>query len=350
MTQILIIGGMVYLSIVDNFYFGQLPYGYNFLFRDVLANIVYILFYYISLLYINKKTYKDSKLTFHNFRIKEPIIQLFLFMLIFANAFSLFDYAYYYGKIYYPTILLLAIIITLVSLFSVIFLYKIIFKKYLGYTVLDNGLTQKYSSYSKKFGKNIDIYKSIDDDNINKLRYTPAFSFMLGNKYNIIISSEFLKSIDNEEKNALILHEIGHLAQYKNESLIRFIISFLLILVLSSLGVIGIIFKSDLFLFSIIALLSFVILIFMILIKPDIFNYLSKYEKLADNFALKESNNKKALISLLLAALSYDLFEVYYNEINVEQTKILIDERLEKLDYLNAFNNDNDYYENRGFK
>ena len=113
MTQILIIGGMVYLSIVDNFYFGQLPYGYNFLFRDVLANIVYILFYYISLLYINKKTYKDSKLTFHNFRIKEPIIQLFLFMLIFANAFSLFDYAYYYGKIYYPTILLLAIIITL---------------------------------------------------------------------------------------------------------------------------------------------------------------------------------------------------------------------------------------------
>ncbi|WP_337861167.1 M48 family metalloprotease [Ferroplasma sp.] len=240
----------------------------------------------------------------------------------------------------------LTIIIALILLFILIFGFKIQFKKYLEYSILDAVLTKKYSLYSKKFSKDIDIYKSIDDNKINKLRYTPAFSFMLHNKFNIIVSSEFLNNIDDNEKNVLILHEIGHLGQYKNENFIKFLISFMLLLVLSSVGVMGIVAKSDVFLDTIAALLSLVILIFMLLVKSSIFNYTSKFEISADNFALMESNNKKALISLLLDALSYDLFQIDYEPEEVQQIKIHIDERLSKLDYLNAFNSDNDYYEN----
>ncbi len=351
-NQILIFGFLIYLCIVFGIFsfFGQPPYGYHFLFKLILANIVYLIIFYISLIYVNKKIYKDKKITFHKFKIKEPFIQIFLGILIFGNVYSLFDYSYYYEKISYPIILLSTIIITLILLFSLILITNILYKRNLNYAIFDNNLTKKYYLYSKKFLKTINIYKSIDGDNINKLKYTPAFSFVLNKKYNIIVNSEFLNDIDDTEKNVLILHEIGHLSQYKSEYFMKLLISIVLLLSFVSVTIAIIIVKSNLFLEIIALLLIYVFFIFIYLIKSNIFGYLSKFEITADNFALKESNNKKALISLLLDLLSYDLFQIDYNPDGIEQIKIHIDERLKKLDYINTFNNDNDYYENHGFK
>ena len=343
--QILIIGFLLFSFITMGFGFGPPSYGYHFLFKVIIANMVYITFYYISTIYFNKKINKKGKIVSYN------IISIqFIGMLIFANIFSLMYYIYYYGRIYQPLILLSTLIIAGILLISTIFIIKIQFKKYLKYTILDSDLTRKYYSYSRKVGKNIDIYKSIKDDKIEKLRFTPAFSFSLNKKYNIILSSEFFNNIDNDEKNALILHEIGHFVQYKNERFIKLLISFALLFIVALIGILGIMFSTYSFLFTIIAIISLVALIFLYLLKSNILGYLSKFEITADNFAVQESNNKNALISLLLDSLSYDLFEVDYNPTEIEQIKIHIDERLKKLDYINTFNNDNDYYENHGFK